>query len=172
MDIVNARPRVKVLNPGSFDCLPFMKSQLLKHSVVIRLSNVRFPRFESEWRPNFLCIFISYVSLEDLLCKNIANTLGELHFAIHSVRKLSVSLQKDEEDALSKDLGMHGDVSCTVRRCDSQVRRAWRISSNHAFRRHRAHEIWCFYVTFSNTELTGSFLMTTLWHAWRCFMRC
>jgi hypothetical protein len=27
-------------------------------------------------------------------------------------------------------------------------------------------------VTFSSTELTGSFLMTTLRHAWRCFMRC
>ena len=78
------------MNPGSFDCLPFMKSQLLKHSVVIRLSNVRFPR---------------------------------LHFAIHSDHKLSVSLQEDEEDALSKDLGMHGDVSCSVRRRTSQVRR-------------------------------------------------
>jgi hypothetical protein len=34
-----------------------------------------------------------------------------LHFAIHSARKLSVSLEEDEGDALSKDLGMHGDVS-------------------------------------------------------------
>ena len=70
---------------------------------------------------------ISYVSglqkVEDLVCKNIANTEGELHFAIHSARKLSVSLQEDEEDALSKDLDMHGDVSCVVRRCASQVRR-------------------------------------------------
>ena len=71
---------------------------------------------------------ISYVSgfqkVEDLLCKNVANTLGELHFAIHSARQLSVSLQEDEEDALSKDLGMHGDVSCAVRRRASQVRRS------------------------------------------------
>ncbi len=37
MDIVSTRPRVKVLNAGSFDGLLFMKSQLLKHSVVIRL---------------------------------------------------------------------------------------------------------------------------------------
>ena len=37
MGIVSASPRVKVLNPGSFDCLSFMKSQLLKNSVVIRL---------------------------------------------------------------------------------------------------------------------------------------
>ena len=56
--------------------------------------------------------------------KILANTLGELHFAIHSDRKLSVSLQEDEEDALSKDLGMHGDVSCAVRRNTSQVRRS------------------------------------------------
>ena len=42
MGIVSERPRVKVLNPGSVDCLPFMKSQLLKYSVVIRLGNVRF----------------------------------------------------------------------------------------------------------------------------------
>ena len=66
--------------------------------------------------------------------KILDNTLGELHFAIHSDRKLSVSLQEDEEDALSKDLGMHGDVSCTVRRCASQVRRVWRVATNHAFR--------------------------------------
>ena len=45
MGIVSARPRVKVLNPGNFDGLMFMKSQLLKHSVVIRFSNVRCPRF-------------------------------------------------------------------------------------------------------------------------------
>ncbi len=77
--------------------------------------------------------------MEDFLCKNIANTLGEFHFAIHSDRKLPVSLQEDEEDALSKDLGMHDDVSCAVRR---------RVAVNHAFRRHRAHEIWCFKVVF------------------------
>ncbi len=45
MDIVRASPRVKVLNPGSFDGLLFMTSQLLQHSVTIRLSNVRCPRF-------------------------------------------------------------------------------------------------------------------------------
>jgi hypothetical protein len=49
--------------------------------------------------------------VEDFLWKNIANTFGGLHFAIHSARKLSVSLEEDEGDALSKDLGMHGDVS-------------------------------------------------------------
>jgi hypothetical protein len=58
---------------------------------------------------------ISYVSgfqkVRDFLCKNIANTFGVLHFVIHSARKLSVSLEEDEGDALSKDLGMHGDVS-------------------------------------------------------------
>ena len=58
---------------------------------------------------------ISYVSgfqkVEDFPWKNIANTFGGLHFAIHSARKLSVSLEEDEGDALSKDLGMHGDVS-------------------------------------------------------------
>ena len=45
MGIVSARPRVKVLNPGRFDGLLFMKNQLLKPSVVIRFSNVRCPRF-------------------------------------------------------------------------------------------------------------------------------
>ncbi len=105
------------------------------------------------------------------MCKNIANTFGVLHFVIHSARKLSVSLEEDEGDALSKDLGMHGDVSCAVRRRASQVRRAWRIAVNHAFRRRRAHEIWCFYVTFSSTELTGSFVMTTLRHSWWWCMR-
>jgi hypothetical protein len=52
--------------------------------------------------------------------------LVQIHLAcaIHSDRKLSVSLDEDEGDALSKDLGMHGDVSCAVRRRVSQVRRA------------------------------------------------
>ena len=49
--------------------------------------------------------------MEDFLCKNIANAFRELHFAMHSARKLSVSLQEDDEHGLSKDLGMHGDVS-------------------------------------------------------------
>jgi hypothetical protein len=104
--------------------------------------------------------------VEDFVCKNIANTQGESHFAIHSARKLPVSLQEDEEDALIKDLGMDDDVSCAVRRRAGQVRRAWRVAVNHTFRRRRAHEIWCFKVAFSGTELTGSFLMTTLRHAW------
>ena len=43
---------------------------------------------------------------------------------------------------------MHGDVSWAVRRRASQVRRAWRVAANHAFRRRRAHEIWCFKVAF------------------------
>jgi hypothetical protein len=45
MGIVRARPRVKVLNPGRFDGLPFMKNQMLNHSEVNRFSNVRCPRF-------------------------------------------------------------------------------------------------------------------------------
>ncbi len=68
---------------------------------------------------------------------------------------------EDKEEALSKDVGMHGDVSWAVWRRASQLRRAWRIVANHAFRRRHAHEISCFYVTFSSTELTGSFVMTT-----------
>ncbi len=64
-----------------------------------------------------------------------------------------------------RTLGMHDVVSCTVRRRDSQLRRAWHITVNHAFRRRRGHEISCFYVSFSNTELTGGFVMTTLRHS-------
>jgi hypothetical protein len=67
---------------------------------------------------------------------------------------------------------MHGDVSWAVWRRASQLRRAWRIAASHAFRRRRAHEISCFYVTFSSTELTGSFAMTTLRHSWRWCMHC
>jgi hypothetical protein len=56
-------------------------------------------------------MYLGFQKGEDFLCKNIANTFGGLHFVIHSARKLSVSLEEDEGDALSKDLGMHGDVS-------------------------------------------------------------
>ena len=44
MIIVYTSPRVKVLNPGGFNSLSFMKHQLLKHSVIITLSSVRRPR--------------------------------------------------------------------------------------------------------------------------------
>ncbi len=54
-----------------------------------------------------------------------------------------------------------GGGVCTVGRRASQLRRAWRIAASHAWRRRRAHEVSCFYVTFSSTELTGSFVMTT-----------
>ena len=36
---------LKVLDPGGLDSLLFIKSQLLKHSVIIRLSSVPCPRF-------------------------------------------------------------------------------------------------------------------------------
>ena len=55
---------------------------------------------------------------------------------------------------------MHSDVSCAVRRRASQLRRALFIAANHAFRQRRAHEISCFYETFSSTALAGSFAMT------------
>jgi hypothetical protein len=71
--------------------------------------------------------------------------------------KVSVSHEEDKEAALSKDVGMHGDVSCAVRRRASQLRRAWFMAANYyAFRQRRAHEISSFYVTFSCTELTRS----------------
>ena len=78
---------------------------------------------------------------------------------------------RGQGEALSKDLGMHGDVWCAVWRRASQLRRAWLTAANRAFRRRRAHEISCFYVTFSSTELTGSFAMTTLRHSWRRCMQ-
>ena len=41
-----------------------------------------------------------------------------------------------------------GGGVCTVRRRASQLRRAWRIAANHAFRQRRAHEILSFKVEF------------------------
>jgi hypothetical protein len=56
---------------------------------------------------------------------------------------------------------MHDDVSWAVWRGTSQLRRVWRIPVSHAWRQHRDHEISCFYITFSSTEITGIFVMTT-----------
>jgi len=80
--------------------------------------------------------------------------------------------EEDKEEALSKDLGMHGDAKFHALFEAALLRRALFIASKYAFRQRRAHEISCFYVTFSCTELTGSFVMTTLRHSWRRCMHC
>ena len=71
-----------------------------------------------------------------------------------------VSVEEDKEGVSSKDIDMHGDVSCDVWNRTSQLRRTLLIDVNHTFRQHRTHEISCFYVTVSNTEIAGSFPMT------------
>ena len=59
-----------------------------------------------------------------------------------------------------------GGDTCVVWSHASQLRRVCLIVTNHTFTRHHTHEILCFYVTFSWTELTGVLEMTISRHSW------
>ena len=107
-----------------------------------------------------------------LFCKNITNTYCESRFTIHNFPQSFRLHEEEKEEVLRKDLDMYGDVSCDVWNHGSQLRRVWYITVNHTFTRHHTHEISCVYVTFSCTDLTGNFTMTTLRHSLCRCMYC